>query len=150
MKIQCTQTNKYLGFPGGASGKEPTCQCRRCKRHGFDPWVEKIPWRKKWQLTLVFLPGESHGQRSLVGYSPWGYKELDTTEATRHACISQTWLSSELLSLYHTHLLNEKVKTEGQATAQQQWTLWMIPTTNTVKINTVVMLSKSGDMVSTA
>ena len=150
MMMQCNQTNKYLGFPGGASGKEPTCQCRRCKRHGFDPWVEKIPWRKKWQLALVFLPGESHGQRSLMGYSPWGCKESDTTEATRHACISQTCLSSELLSLYHTHLLNEKVKTEGQATAKQQWTLRMIPTTNTVKTNTVVMLSKSGDMVSTA
>ena len=42
----------------------------------------KIPWRRKWQLTPVFLPGESHGQRSLVGYSPWGHKESDTTEAT--------------------------------------------------------------------
>ena len=55
-----------------------------------------------------------------MGYSPWGCKESDTTEATKHACISQTWLSSELLALYHTHLLNEKVKTEGQATAKQQ------------------------------
>ena len=47
------------GFPGGASGKEPTCQCRRLKRLGFDFWVRKIPWRKKWQPTPVFLPGES-------------------------------------------------------------------------------------------
>ena len=46
----------------------------------FDPWVGKILWRRKWQPTPVFLPGESHGQGSLVGYSPWGYKELDTTE----------------------------------------------------------------------
>ena len=46
----------------------------------FDPWVEKIPWRREWLPTAVFLPGESHGQRSLVGYSPWGCKELDTTE----------------------------------------------------------------------
>ena len=45
-------------------------------------WVRKIPWRRKWQPTSVFLPGESHGQRSLVGYSPWGHKELDTTEHT--------------------------------------------------------------------
>ena len=45
------------------SGKESTCQCRRC---GFDPWVGKIPWRRKWQPTPVFLPGKSHGQRSLV------------------------------------------------------------------------------------
>ena len=49
-------------------------------RPGFDPWVGKIPWRRAWQPTPVFLPGESHGQRSLVGYSPWGHKESDTTE----------------------------------------------------------------------
>ena len=48
-------------------------------RHGFDPWVEKIPWRRAWQPTPVFLSGESHGQRSLAGFSPWGRKELDTT-----------------------------------------------------------------------
>ena len=47
---------------------------------GFAPWVGKIPWRRKWQPTPVFLPGESHGQRSLAGYSPWGHKESDTTE----------------------------------------------------------------------
>ena len=47
---------------------------------GFDPWVGKIPWRRKWQPTPIFLPGESHGRRSLVGYSPWGGKESDTTE----------------------------------------------------------------------
>ena len=51
-------------------------------RYGFDPWVRKIPWRRIWQLTPVFLPGESHGQSSLVGYSPWGREESDTTEAT--------------------------------------------------------------------
>ena len=56
------------GCPGGTRGKEPACQCRRHKRHGFDPWIGKIPWRRVWQPTLVFLPGESHGQRSLVGY----------------------------------------------------------------------------------
>ena len=59
---------------------EPTCLCRRCKRHGFSLWVWKISWRRKWQPTPVFLPGKSHGQRSLVGYSPWACKELDTTE----------------------------------------------------------------------
>ena len=64
-----------MGFPGGTSGKEPTCQCRRHKKHR----VGKIPWRRKWRLTPVSLPGESHGQRSLLGY---GHKELDMTEAT--------------------------------------------------------------------
>jgi len=59
-----------VGFPGGTSGKEPTCQYRKGKRGGFGPWVGKISWRRKWQPTPVFLPGKSHGQRSLVGYGP--------------------------------------------------------------------------------
>ena len=62
--------NKSLGFPSGTSGKESTCQCKRHERPGFDPWVRKIPGKRKWQPTPVFLPGESHGHRSLVGYSP--------------------------------------------------------------------------------
>ena len=52
----------------------------QCRRPGFNPWIKKIPWRRKWQLMPVFLPGESHGKRSLVGYSPWGCKESDITE----------------------------------------------------------------------
>ena len=52
-------------------------QDRRCE---FDPWVGKSPWNRKWQPSPVFLPGKYHGWRSLVGYSPWGHKELDTTE----------------------------------------------------------------------
>ena len=77
----------YMGFPGGASAKEPTCQRRRHNRHGFDPWVGKIPWRREWQPTPVFLPGESHGQRRLAGYSPWDRKESDRAEATWHVCM---------------------------------------------------------------
>ena len=60
----------YVDFPGGASGKEPTSQCRRCKRYRFDPEVGTMPWRRAWQSTPVFLPGESHEQRRLAGYSP--------------------------------------------------------------------------------
>ena len=75
----CTRV-RALGLPGGASGKEPTRQCRRHKRPGFDTWVGKIPWRRAWQPTPVFLPGESYGQRSLAGYSPCGCRESDTTE----------------------------------------------------------------------
>ena len=63
-----------LGLLRWHSGKEPTCQCRRCQRCGFDPRIGKIPWRRKWQPTPVFLPGKSHKQRSLAGYSPWGRK----------------------------------------------------------------------------
>ena len=74
---------KDVGFLlGGTSGKEPTCQCRRYKRWRFDPWVRKIPWRRAWQPTSVLVPGESHGRRSLGGYSPQGNKESDTTEVT--------------------------------------------------------------------
>ena len=62
------------------SGKESACQCRR---PGFDPWVEKFPWRRKWQPTPVFLPGESHGQRSLAGYSPCSRKKSGATEHIR-------------------------------------------------------------------
>ena len=51
----------------------------------FDPWVRKIPWRRAWPPTPVFLSGESHGQRSLAGYRPWGRRESDRTEVTTHA-----------------------------------------------------------------
>ena len=72
------------GFLGGASGEEPSYHYRRHKRHGFDPWVGKISWRRAWHPTPVFLPGESRGQRCLGGYSPWDHRELDMTEVTSH------------------------------------------------------------------
>ena len=68
-----------MGLPRWLSSKEPTRQCRRCRTHGFSLWFGKIPWRRKWQPSPVFLPRESHGQRSLVGYSPLGRKESDMT-----------------------------------------------------------------------
>ena len=64
-------------FPGDLDGK---ASVYNAGNPGWDPWVGKIPWRRKWQSTPVLLPGKSHGQRSLVGYSPWGHKESDTTE----------------------------------------------------------------------
>ena len=64
----------HMGFSRGTSGREPSCQCRRHKTRGFNPWVGKIPWRRAWQPTPVSLPRESHGQRSLVGYSPGGHR----------------------------------------------------------------------------
>ena len=70
-------TTEQLNYPGGSEVKASACSFLR---PGFNPWVEKIPWRRKQQPTPVFLPWESHGWRSLVGYSPWGHKELDTTE----------------------------------------------------------------------
>ena len=59
----------HMGFPGGSVVKN-LFAIKEIRRHGFDPWIRKIPWRRAWQPTLVFMPGESHGQRSLVGYNP--------------------------------------------------------------------------------
>ena len=67
----------HSGLPWWPSGKQSACQRRRC---GFEPWVRKIPWRSKWQPSLVFLPGEFCSERSLVSHSPRGHKELDTAE----------------------------------------------------------------------
>ena len=80
--LEISQGMERLGFPSGASGKEPACCCRRHKRFRFDLWVRKTPWRRAELPTPVFLPGESHGQRSLMGCSPWGHRESDTTEET--------------------------------------------------------------------
>ena len=54
--------------------------CLQCRRSGFDPWVGKIPWKRKQQPTPVSLPNKCYGQRSLAGYSPWGHKELNMTK----------------------------------------------------------------------
>ena len=67
-------------LPWWLRGKELAYQCRKCRRYWFNPWVRKIPWRRVWQPTPVFLPRESHGQRSLAGCSPWGRKDSDTAE----------------------------------------------------------------------
>ena len=80
-------TTLVAGFPGGSSGQEAACQGRRQTRCGFNPWVGKIPGRKKWEATPVFLPGESHGQRSLVGYSPRGHRESDMIKHTSSSSI---------------------------------------------------------------
>ena len=75
-----------LGFPGGSEGKASTQNAG----NKFDPWVGKIPWRRKWQPTPVLLPGKSHGWRSPVGYSSWGRKELNMTERLHfHLCIAK-------------------------------------------------------------
>ena len=89
--------NNCLGNPINGllwwhSGKDSACQRRR---PGFNFWVGKIPWRRKWLSTPVFWPGKSHGQRSLAGYSPWGHKESDIkkTKTNKQKTKSQIWLS---------------------------------------------------------
>ena len=83
LRIECFIKQHLLalrGLPRWTGCKESTCQCRRFV---FDPFGQEEGngrWRKKWQPTPVFLPGESHGQRNLAGYSPWGHKDSDRTE----------------------------------------------------------------------
>ena len=72
------------------------CLDRQCGRPRFNPWVRKIPWRRKWQPTPVFLPGKFHGQKSLVGCSPWSHKESDTTE---WVTLVMTLVTPQLLNL---------------------------------------------------
>ena len=75
LSLQCK-----WGLPGWLSGKECACQCRRRR---FDPWVGKMPWRRKRQRTPLFLPGKSQGQRNLLRYSPWGRKRVGRDLATK-------------------------------------------------------------------
>ena len=77
LKRLSSSSSNYFWLPWWHNGKESACQC---KRLWFNPWFRKIPWRREWQPTPVFLPGKSHGQRSLVGCSPWGLEESDMTE----------------------------------------------------------------------
>ena len=97
-------------FPGDSVVKNSASHCRRHRRHGFDIWIRKIPWSRKWQPTLVFLPGKFHGQRTLVGYSPWDCKESDTNE---HRCtlglifFLLCILSENICSLLNTQKLSK-------------------------------------------
>ena len=77
--------------PRWHSGRESVFQCRRCKRCSFDPWVEKIPWRRKWQHPPVFWPGKFHGQRSLGGCSSWGRR------------VGHDWATEHTHTHTHTH-----------------------------------------------
>ena len=93
----------FVGLPGGSQVKASACVCPQCGRPGFDSWVGNIPWRRKWQPTPVFLPGESHGQRNLMGCSPRGPKELGMTERLhlhfQSLCKSPYGLIFNLMSL---------------------------------------------------
>ena len=91
MPRECRPVQYQLrGLPRYHSGTDSVCQHRRRKRHGFSPWVRKIPWRRKWQPIPVFLPGEFHGQRSLAGNNPWGHRESDKAEWQRTN--THTWI----------------------------------------------------------
>ena len=90
------------------NGKDSACQCRKRRRCWFSPWVRKIPWRREWQPTPVFLPGEFHGQGSLVGYSPRGHKESDTTEQAHNACHLAGCKMTLAVSTFHQSGIHSK------------------------------------------
>ena len=111
---------RIVCFPGGTSGKEPTCQCRRCERCRFDPWVGKIPWSREWQPTPVFLAGIFYGQMSLTGV---------------HGICKETWMSdwaqhrSKHLSLPGTKLVLIcifSVKSLSLTTSYPSYCYWFI------------------------
>ena len=95
----------FSRLPRWFSGKESACQCRRCRRLGFHPWIRKVSWSRKWQPTPVFLPGKSHGQRSLAGYSPWGPKKVKHDLATQKQQQQQQQASHIYSILQFLHLI---------------------------------------------
>ena len=125
------------GFPGCINGKEPACQCRRHKRHGFDSWIGKSPWRRAWQSTQVFLPGESQGQRSPLGYSAWGHKRighdcsdlahphtLPTINTNQGSLVKWNWrLIANFISLQGT-LMKNLLCTKNSVRHQDEGRLW--------------------------
>ena len=114
-------------FPGGSAVEETDCQCRR---PGFDPWVGKIPWKRAWQPTAMFLSGETHGQGSLVGYSAWdrrvGHDWVTFTHIDPHSTHS---LSFSSLTLTHTGTPQTQVSKDstnmvsGESPTLQSWFL---------------------------
>ena len=96
-------SRRWVGFPGGASGKEPTCRCRRLKRYRFNPWVGKIPWRRTWQPTPVFLPRgtpwtEEPDELQSIGSERVGHNWSDLTHM--NACKEMSKVEWEEVRLY--------------------------------------------------
>ena len=118
------------GFLGGSGGKESTCNAG--DSGSIDPWVRKIPWRRKWQPSRVFLPGESHGQRSLAGCSLQGHKEWLTHTIALQCCISlhYTTVRTSYVSSYIPSLLSPPPTplSHHRAPSWAPWTLQQFPT----------------------
>ena len=119
-------SHRVVGKPRWYSAKESACQRRRHKRRGFYPWVEKMPWSRKWQPTPVFLPGKFHGQRSLKGYSLWRCKELNMT------------------AQYSTQGIYP-LKSKMKAHANSFWNLF-VPTQHTQVLGLLVICEEASDL----
>ena len=100
------------GLPRWCSGKESTSKCRRCR---FDPWVRKIPWRRKWKSTPVFLPGKAHGQRSLEVYRQWGHKRIG-----HHLPTKQQQQMLDAL-LFNCSFMSNSLRSHGLQHARLPW-----------------------------
>ena len=111
--------------------------CLQSGRPGFNPWVEKIPWRRKWQPTPVLLPEKSHGRKGLVGYSPWGCKESERTKRLYFHCLSPTGLHNciSMILLFQDTLaciwldwsLQETLETPRKGFRMKHHHLFMLP-----------------------
>ena len=122
------------GLPRRLSGKESACQGTRRKRQEFSPWVRKNSCRRKWQRTPVFLPGKSHGQKSLVDNNPWGRKVSDTTE----------WLSTHIpmslfllfVTIFFITALNsgKSVTSLNPVSIDTSICMWYMPATHLQKV----------------
>ena len=106
MTIWMNRQRMKLGFPGGAVVKNLPANAGDAGDSGFYPWAGKIPWRRKCQSTPAFMPGKFHGQRGLVGYSPWGCKEPDMTERV-HTMLSSKANSKWLYTVLFTVCVDE-------------------------------------------
>ena len=106
-----------------------SCQCRKHKRHGFNPWVRNIPWSWKWHPNSVFLPRKFHGQGSLVGYSAWGLKESDITELISLSIVNSTKKGSG----FAYNQIDEKAHLNQSHRPSWLWLDWTWATTCTFK-----------------
>ena len=116
----------FKRLPMWHSFKESACQCRRCR---FNPWIRKIPRSRKWQTTPVFLPGKSHGQKSLLGYSPWGRKRAG------HNLVTKQQQSVHLFVYFSEYFLffwSVKQRTGHRQVPKKYWGL--APTTQPVTV----------------
>ena len=118
-----------FGLSWWLSGEESTCQCRWCR---FAPWVRKIPWRRKWQPTEVFLPGEFHGQRSLAIYSPWGRTRVGHNLATKTTtyqspCVRERKKIETSVFLDTSHSVVQHFYTQNGLFSLLLLTVWRVP-----------------------